>query len=89
MTDARHELLRRVFDEVLQADPSERKSILDHECGDDSRLRAQVEALLAATECDGRFLQEPVTPNGARAAQWKAQVVPSNARSPPANGASP
>src|SRR5262245_34326700 len=41
------------------ASPAERRLFLDRHCGDDVRLRAQVESLLAASEKVGGFLNKP------------------------------
>lgn len=38
----------------------QRRTLLDARCGDDARLRAQVESLLAASEQAGSFLEHPV-----------------------------
>jgi WD40 repeat protein/serine/threonine protein kinase len=47
--------------------PAERQLLLDQQCADDARLRAQVESLLAASAKVGSFLDKPVvkapTPN--------------------------
>ena len=42
------------------ATPAERAAFLDARCGDDAALRRRVEALLAAAEAAGDFLEEPV-----------------------------
>jgi hypothetical protein len=39
--------------------PAERQHLLDQQCGDDGRLRAQVESLLAASAKVGSFLDKP------------------------------
>jgi serine/threonine protein kinase/WD40 repeat protein len=39
--------------------PAERRLFLDRQCGNDAALRAQVESLLAASEKQGGFLNEP------------------------------
>src|SRR5262245_6034268 len=39
--------------------PAERRLFLDQQCGDDVRLRAQVESLLAASAKVGSFLNKP------------------------------
>src|SRR6476659_10025812 len=41
------------------ADPAERTAYLDRACGGDAALRQQVEALLAAHDRSGLFLNEP------------------------------
>ena len=49
-----------VFSEALQKDaPAERKRFLDEACADDTELRAEIEALLAAHADAGSFLQDP------------------------------
>ncbi len=57
MPDA-HPDLMTVFAEALErTDPAERAAYLDGACGDDAALRRRVEALLAAHDGAGRFLE--------------------------------
>ncbi|MFL6196241.1 MAG: tetratricopeptide repeat protein [Thermoanaerobaculia bacterium] len=50
----------RLFAEALDRRVSERAAFLDEACGGDAALRAEVEALLAADESSGGFLDQPV-----------------------------
>ena len=57
MPDANPDLMT-VFAEALErTDPAERAAYLDGACGDDAALRRRVEALLAAHDGAGRFLE--------------------------------
>src|SRR5262249_51029197 len=50
----------QIFAEALQAaDPSARQAFLDRECAGEPRLRAEVDAMLAAHQQAGDFLQPP------------------------------
>jgi serine/threonine-protein kinase len=51
-----------LFSQVLELDPGERRAFLDHACGDDAALRAEVEELLAADERARTFLESPAAP---------------------------
>lgn len=48
-----------LFHEVLSKLPCERSAFLDEQCADNAALRAAVEALLAAHEASGSFLDKP------------------------------
>ncbi|MCE9528743.1 MAG: protein kinase, partial [Planctomycetales bacterium] len=51
---------RAIFDAALEIqDPAQRRAFLDKACGEDSELRARIEALLAAHEGVGSFLDLP------------------------------
>ena len=51
---------RAVFDEAAEiASPDKRRAYLDRACADAPKLRQQVEALLAAYEQAGSFLEQP------------------------------
>src|SRR4029453_9786682 len=51
--------LDELFHTVLACKPTERAAFLDSACVGDEELRQQVEALLAAHEKGGRFIEEP------------------------------
>ncbi len=54
--------LMTLFAEALErTDPAERAAYLDEACGDDAPLRQRVEALLAAHDGAGRFLEADAT----------------------------
>ena len=48
-----------IFLKALDLAPVQRRAFLDQACPDDPGLRAQVEALLAASARAGSFLEEP------------------------------
>ncbi len=50
----------QIFLKTLDLAPEQRRAYLDQACTDNPGLRAQVEALLAASERAGSFLDEPV-----------------------------
>ncbi len=51
----------RILDQILDAaDASDRESILQEQCGDDSKLRQEVEALLAAAQDQEDILDQPL-----------------------------
>jgi hypothetical protein len=50
---------KEIFLKVSPLDAEERRSVLDAECGDDSRLRRRVEALLAAHDDPESYLERP------------------------------
>ncbi len=58
MDRARHELVTRVFMEVYDLSAPERNALLADRCGDDSALRAEVEALLRHNDERGDPLDE-------------------------------
>ena len=51
--------LKRILEEVLDLGPEETAATLERICADDSELRAQVEALLAADRGSRNFLTRP------------------------------
>ncbi|MGD8866426.1 MAG: protein kinase [Gemmatimonadales bacterium] len=55
----------QIFDAALDTPPAERREFLAEACAGDDDLRAEVEALLEATERDDGGLDEPVSPLGA------------------------
>jgi hypothetical protein len=54
------EQIQRIFLAAVERPPAERAVVLDHECGADAQLRRRVEALLAAHEASGSFLDQPL-----------------------------
>jgi tetratricopeptide (TPR) repeat protein len=74
-TEADPERWRRIepiLDRALDLPAEERRAFLDEACGGDSRLRADVEALLAADEQAGGFL-------GAPAGEYAADLLAADA----------
>ncbi len=62
-----------IFTEALQKpDPAGRSAYLDATCGGDAALRRRVEALLAAHEAGGSFLEPPFDAVAAIAGGWVA-----------------
>ena len=51
--------LREIFHRVSSEPAEERARLLDESCAGDAALRAEVEALLAASERAGAFLADP------------------------------
>jgi eukaryotic-like serine/threonine-protein kinase len=51
--------LDKLFHLALERNPAERAAFLDQACGKDESLRKQVEALLAAHEEAGSFIESP------------------------------
>ena len=54
-----------ILDEALELSGADRRAYLDRACGDDSALRAEVEALLRFGEGSAGFLDEPVADHAA------------------------
>src|SRR5689334_19653871 len=50
MTPERRKLISRAFEQALKLAPSERSAFIEGACAGDSKLRAEVEALLSAHE---------------------------------------
>jgi eukaryotic-like serine/threonine-protein kinase len=59
---SQRELVKTLFGAALDLRPEERASFLDTACGNDSDLRRELEALLAAHEDAGSFLERPIIP---------------------------
>jgi Tol biopolymer transport system component len=52
--------IKPIFEQALDREGDDRRAYLDQACGQDPRLRMQVEALLKANEAAGQFLESPV-----------------------------
>ena len=59
MTDDRWRRTWEIFHDALDREGPARMEFLSSACGDDAELLAEVKALLAAHESDGRFLETP------------------------------
>jgi WD40 repeat protein/serine/threonine protein kinase len=60
--------VKSIFGEAVEIrSPAEREAYLEQACGDNSRLRAEVESLLRAKQDGGRFLAGPGSAQGATA----------------------
>ncbi|MEK6280267.1 MAG: hypothetical protein AABN95_07905 [Acidobacteriota bacterium] len=59
MKPERWQQLDRLFHSAMERKPEERPAFLDQSCAGDEELRKQVEALLAANEMAGSFIEKP------------------------------
>jgi serine/threonine-protein kinase len=59
MTPERWRHIDRLFHSALERVPEERASFLTQPCGDDDSVRGEIEALIAAHEQTGEFLDAP------------------------------
>ncbi len=59
MTPERYQLIKELFHSALERPAEERPAFLAEACGDDTALRAKVEALVAADEQPGSFMDAP------------------------------
>ena len=76
MDPIRWQQIDKLLDEALDQPPEGRKAFLEEACGGDKDLRKQVEALLAAHEKAGSFVETPALDLAARAlAQKQAQPL--------------
>ena len=60
MTCKEWERLKEVLDLVLELPPDVRAAFIEQTCGTDGLLRRQAEAMIAAAERAGDFLERPV-----------------------------
>ena len=67
MKPERWQQLDELFHAALQHEPEERAAFLDEGCAGDEALRRQVEALLAAHEEAGSFIENPA---GSKHFEW-------------------
>ncbi len=58
MDPERYQMLKKIFDAVLEKNPSDRAAFLDRACGGDPSLRKEVESLLETMDQDS-FLEKP------------------------------
>src|SRR6185436_14170676 len=68
MQAKRWQEIDRLFDAVLEREPSERVSFLADACAGDDDLRREVESLLAAHERADKFIEVPAMEMAAKAA---------------------
>jgi serine/threonine protein kinase len=59
MTPERYQRIKELFHSALERPAGERPAFLAEACGDDTALRAKVEALVAADEQPGSFMDAP------------------------------
>ncbi|HEX7312553.1 MAG TPA: protein kinase [Pyrinomonadaceae bacterium] len=59
MTPERYQRIKELFHSALERPAEERPAFLAEACGDDAALRAKVEALIAADEQPGSFMDAP------------------------------
>lgn len=64
----RWQQIDRLLEEVLDREPGQREAFLQEACAGDEELRKKVEALLAAHEKAGDFVEVPALDLAARAA---------------------
>ena len=67
MSDAERTL--RIFEQAVLLDAAARSAFLDHECGNDGALRADVQGLLDADAAAGDFLTPPMRGNRDRSGE--------------------
>lgn len=80
MTPERYKRIKDLFYLALERPPAERPSFLDEACGDDAALRAKVEALLAADEQAGNFMDAPAYEVVAEILSKNSTVLPEGER---------
>jgi len=56
-----HDRVKAIFNAALKKESAEREIFLDHECGDDDELRAEIESLLSSY--GESFLEDPAVEN--------------------------
>src|SRR4051812_43747884 len=54
--------VHELFDAATELPPDQRTAYLASACGDDAKLRAEVEGLLSAHDTAGAFLSDPAVP---------------------------
>jgi tetratricopeptide (TPR) repeat protein/predicted Ser/Thr protein kinase len=86
MTPEQYERIREVFLAAREKGPHQRAQFLDRACGDDDRLRAEVERLLANDDEADTFLQTPAL--GENFAKAHPESLLPKADSAPAGGSS-
>ncbi|HEX4481637.1 MAG TPA: serine/threonine-protein kinase [Rudaea sp.] len=64
MTDPRRAM--QLFEQAIALEPSQRERFLTTECGDDTDLRTEIDALIRADSDAGDFLERPVAQPGNR-----------------------
>ncbi len=60
MTQPDWEKVSEIFAEAVELPPDERTAFLDIHCGEDVKLRSEVESLLAADQQKGDFIAQPI-----------------------------
>jgi eukaryotic-like serine/threonine-protein kinase len=76
MTTTRNDPLRAIFDRAAVLPSAERPALLDALCGNDGRLREQVESLLRALEGGADFLENPTLGAGPIGGEGDARIGP-------------
>src|SRR5262245_35875304 len=59
MTPERYEQIGKLYQAVLEREPSERAAFLNDACGADDELRLEVQSMLAAHEQAAEFIEKP------------------------------
>ena len=75
--------IEALLDAALDLDPADRPALLERECARDHALRARVEALIAAADTAGSFLEQPVHALAAGLIHEMASTEPALAGMPP------
>lgn len=52
--------VKRLFNEALPLDPTDRARYLDDKCGSDRKFRAEIESLLTQNDQAGNFMRKPL-----------------------------
>ena len=59
MTPARWQYAKEIFSRALEYDPQQRSAFLSNVCGEDEAMRREIEALIAAHQEPGSFIDSP------------------------------
>ncbi len=84
MSSSSRQEARRVFMEVVEMPPADRAAALARECGGNSALREEVDALLRTEEQAGRFMSSPTADAGVGSTgDFSARVTAATVREQP------
>jgi serine/threonine protein kinase/Tol biopolymer transport system component len=74
MTPERWQQVKAIFNSAIRYLPEQRDSFLSEACSGDTRLRSEVESLIASHERSGEFIDEPAYQDAAWLADEKAEL---------------
>jgi serine/threonine protein kinase len=74
MTPERWQQVKAIFNSAIQYLPEERSSFLSQACSGDTKLRSEVESLIASHERSGEFIDEPAYQGASWLADQKAEL---------------
>ena len=74
MSGERHSRISELYHAALARAPEERAAFLDNACGDDERLREEVESLLGYEVASARFLEAPAVVVGGAASGGRLDI---------------